>query len=502
MLRSLAALLLGLVLLGNVGADAATLRIGLQDDPDTMDPALSGSFVARVAMAGMCDTLIDVDQKLNYIPSLATSWQWSADGRALTMHLRQGITFQNGEPFNADAVKWNITRYQTMPASRRVAELKPVAGVNVLDPEAVRFDLSHPYAPLLSVLADRPGMMLAPKASAAEGANVAAHPVCLGPYEFVRRMAQDRIVLQRAANYWDPSKQGFDEVDYVTMPDPSVRLSNLRAGALDLIERVAPTDLPTIRSDTRLRIVSSVALGYSLLSINVGNGPMAQNPLGQNPLVREAFEDSIDRDALNQVVFSGAYIPDSQPEAPNSPYYDPDFPTPPRDVAKAKALLQQAGVPHPTFTLLVPNDPINGQVAQVLQSMADEAGFDMKLQVMDGAALTGQAQAGNYQMTMNIWSGRPDPDQNVSIWLACDGFLDRGKYCNPSLDKLLAAASATNDATKRAALYRQAAAIYLKDRPFLFLYHYTWLWGTTAKLQGFTPYPDGVIRLNGMHFAK
>lgn len=480
-------------------AAATTLRIGLVADPDTLDPEASGSFVALQITGAICDKLLDIDPDLNYVPVLATGWQWSNDRKALTVKLRQGLTFHDGEKFDAAAVKWNFARYQTSPASRRIKQLQPITGVSAVDPETVRFELSAPYAPLLMLLADRPGMMLAPQATAAAGDKPTESPSCLGPYSFVRRVAQDRIYLRRNANYWDPSKVGFDEVQFVSMPDANLRLIGLRTGQLDLIERVAPTDLDTVRADQKLKIVSKPGLGYQVLQFNLNNGPAANNPIGRDPLVREAFEASIDREALNQVVFNGAYAPDNQPEPIGGTYFDPNFPVPHRDVDRAKALLKQAGQPHPSFTLRIANDPVGVQIGEVLQSMSAEAGFDMKVQPMEAVSLFDAADRGDFQAVFAIWSGRPDPDQNISIWVASDGFLNRGLYKNARLDTLLAQATTTIDTVERVKLYREAAAIYLKDRPYLFLYHYNWLWAASAKLSGFVPYPDGVIRVRGMH---
>jgi peptide/nickel transport system substrate-binding protein len=483
-------------------AGAATLRIGMSGDPDTLDPAASGSFISLEITGAMCDRLIDTDAKLNYVPMLASSWQWSDDHRALTVKLRPGLVFQNGEPLDAEAVKWNFNRYQTSPQSKRITQLKPITGVTVVDPQTVRFELSAPYAPLLMLLADRPGMMMAPHATEAAGANVTDHPVCAGPYQFARRIAQDRVILQRNPHYWDPSQQGFDEVQFVTVPDASLRLTNLRTGQLDLIERVAPSDLDTIRSDARLKVIAEPGLGYQVMQFNLNKGPMSDNPINRDPRVREAFEDSIDRDVINQVVFAGQYSPNNQPEPIGGTYFDPDFPVPHRDAARAKALLKEAGYAHVTFTMQVPNDPIDSQVAEVMQSMAAEAGFDVKIQLMEAVSLFAAADHGDFQSSLPIWSGRTDPDQNLAIWVASNGFLNRGAYKNPQLDALLNQATATTDTAQRVSLYRQAAAIYLKDRPYLFLYHFTWLWGASAKLAGYIPNPDGVIRVRGVHLDQ
>jgi peptide/nickel transport system substrate-binding protein len=481
---------------------AATLRIGMTSDPDTLDPAASGSFIALQVTSAMCDKLIDVDPDLNYVPMLATHWDWSDDRRALTLKLRPGVVFQDGEPLDAEAVKWNIIRYQTSPRSKRISQLKPITAVTVVDPLTVRLELAAPYAPLLMLLADRPAMMMAPQATEAAGANVTANPVCAGPYQFVQQIAQDKIILKRNPHYWDASKALLDEVRFVTIPDASLRLTNLRTGQLDLIERVAPTDLDTLRGDSRLKLISKPGLGYQALQFNLNNGSKSENPIGKDRLVREAFEESIDRDVINQVVFSGQYSADNQPEPVGSAYFDPDFPVPHRNLEHAKALLKQAGNLHPSFTLQVPNDPISAQVAEVMQSMSAEAGFDMKVQLIEAVSLFAAADRGDFQASFSIWSGRPDPDQNISIWVASNGFLNRGLYSNPKLDDLLGRATATIDRDQRVSLYRKAAEIYLKDRPYMFLYHLTWLWGASTRLAGFIPYPDGIIRLRGVHLDE
>src|SRR5438270_13475623 len=131
---------------------AGVLRIGLQADPATLDPAQSAAFVDRVAMAAVCDKLIELDASLNYVPQLATAWVWSADALSLTLTLRAGVTFHDGEPLDADAVKFNIERSKTAPSSRRQSELKPIKAVIVVDPLTVRLELTEPYAPLMAQL--------------------------------------------------------------------------------------------------------------------------------------------------------------------------------------------------------------------------------------------------------------------------------------------------------------------------------------------------------------
>jgi peptide/nickel transport system substrate-binding protein len=151
---------------------------------------------------------------------------------------------------------------------------------------------------------------------------------------------------------------------------------------------------------------------------------------------------------------------------------------------------------------MVSTDPVDGRVGQIIQAMAGEAGFDVKLVTVESATLLSHIKAGTYEMALLIWSGRADPDANISIWVACDGFVNWSKYCNPKVDALLRTARATADVAERAKLYADAAAIYLADRSYIFLYHLKWFCGTTKKLSGFVPHPDGIIRFTGLKLAK
>lgn len=476
---------------------AGTLRIGLNEDPDALDPARSGTFVGRIVFAATCDKLVDLDAQNNFVPQLATAWQWAPDGLALTITLRDGVKFQDGETLDADAARANIERYRTAQESVRKGELGPVSAVDVVDPHTLRLRLSKPYAPLVAVLSDRAGMMLAPEAMKRLGANVANELPCAGPFKLTERVAQDRIVVDRFPGYWNAGAVSLDRIIYQPIPDTTVRVVNLQAGKLDMVERLAPTDVPKVKGDPHLRLLSTTALAYYGLSVNVS----ADGPLAHDPRVRAALEAAIDRVALNKVVMDGQFTPSNQFEAPGSKFWNAQRPVPPRDLTKAKALLAAAGAPHPSFTLITGNTPVEIQVGEVIQSMAGEAGFDIKLQAMEANALTTTTKSGAYQSVLVLWSGRADPDGNVAIWLACGGFLNWGKYCSTKFDDVLTQARSVNDIAQRQALYRQLSDIYLEDRPFLVLYHVKWLWGVTDKLTGFVPTPDGMIRPQGIRLA-
>lgn len=490
--------LLILLLLAGTAQAKGVLRYGLEQDPDVLDPARNGSYGDRVVFTAMCDQLLDIDAKLNYVPQLATAWAWSDDRLTLTLQLRPNVRFHDGAAFDAEAMRANLERYRMAPESLRRSELAPISAVEVVEPLVLRIRLSRPYPPLLSLLANRPGTPLSPRVLGLKPDEIAAHPVCAGPFRFVSRTAQDRIVLERFPGYWNASAIGLDGIEFRIVTDATVRRVNLQSSGLDVVGRLAATDVAAVEADRKLRVLRSPGLGYQILTFNLARGEQAATPFGRDAGVREAFEKAIDRDALNQVVFEGRYVASNQTEAPGSRYWDAAHPVPQRDVPGAKALLRQAGLERVKLSLLVGNDPVNAQIGQVIQAMAAEAGFDIELTQLESATEVAATKAGTYQAAMVIWSGRPDPDGNVSIWLACKGFLNWTGYCNPKLDEVLGRASAETDPALRGPLYAEATAIWLADRPYMVLFHYTWLWGARAGLQGLTPRPDGLLRYEGV----
>jgi len=467
---------------------AQTLRVGLAEDPDMLDPTLARTFVGRIVFAALCDKLVDVDDKLNIVPQLATSYQWSADGKALTMKLRTDVTFHDGEKFDAAAVKFNIERHKTLQGSNRSGELRPVTSVDVIDPTTVRLNLSAPFSPLLAALADR-----------AVNANFANAPVCSGPFKFVERVAQDRMVFEKYANYWNKDAIHFNRIVYTPIPDSTVRLANMRAGQLDFIERVASSDIAKLTTEPRFKVSKITEIGYQGITINTGKSDKAQaNPLGRDNRVREAFELSLDRQGIVQVVMDGEGVAGNQWVPPSSSFYNKGNPVPKRDVAKAKALLQQAGIPNPSFTLMTPTTSDAQKIAQVVQAMAKEAGFDVKIQATEFATSLNLADKGDFDAYVLAWSGRPDPDGNVYSFLACKQPLNYSGYCKPEVDALLNEARTKQTLPDRMKAYEQVNRYAQTDNPILYLYHRNWLWAYNAKLTGIREVPDGLLRLQGL----
>src|ERR1700688_507684 len=275
-----AALLLSL----GAGVQAqTTLRIGLAEDPDILDPSIGRTYVGRIVFAAVCDKLFDIDEKLNIVPQLALSHETSADGKEVTIKLRPNVKFQDGEPFDAEAAKFSLDRHLPMQGSFRKPELATLDHVDVVDPLTIKLVLKTPYSPLIAQLSDRAWMMVSPKAAKEAGDKFGLHPVCAGPYKFVERVQQDRIVLEKFADYWNKDNVFIDRVVFLPIVDATVRLANLKSGGLDLIERLLATDIKDVRADKRLKLATALELGYMGLTITAGNdknkGPLSQSEI-------------------------------------------------------------------------------------------------------------------------------------------------------------------------------------------------------------------------------
>ena len=479
------------------------LRIGLADDPDVLDPTLARSYTARIVFASICDKLFDIDEKLNIVPQLALGHETSADGKTVTIKLRPGVKFHDGEAFDSAAAKYSIDRHLTMKASYRRAEIGVIDSVEAADPLTIKLHLKAPFSPLLNQLADRAGMMVSPKAAEAAADKFGLKPVCAGPYRLVERVQQDRIVVERFDGYWNKDQVFIDKITYLPIVDATVRLANLRSGGLELTERVLATDIKTIRDNPKLRLSKAISLGFTSLIFNVANGPKADNPLGKDPRVRRALDLTFDREAINQVVFNGEFVPGNQWINPQHPYYQEAFPVPRRDIAKAKALLKEAGVTgRLSIDFMVVNTPETRAVAEVLQSMAAEAGFDLKIRITEGATALKEGEDGNFQLYMNWWSGRSDPDGNSIIHHLCGAPQNLGHYCDKQIDAWHQEARAASDPAVRKAVYAKITAKYLAEGSMVYLYHPQMLIAHVDRLEGYRPMPDGLVRVIGLKLKQ
>jgi peptide/nickel transport system substrate-binding protein len=489
---------------GNV-TEGGTLTMALSAEPDFLDPTLAGSFYSRYVFNAMCEKLYDVNADTEVVPQLAASMpKVSNGGKTVTIKVRQGVTFADGTDLDAAAVKTSLERDLDNPQSARVTELGPITSIDAPDASTVVIHLRSAFAPLTAALADRAGMVMSPTQLDKLGDKFGNDPVCVGPFKFSQRVPQNSITLVKDPNYYDADKVHLDKIVYRIITDSAIRAANLKSGDVQVADTVGTDDVSSIQSDSSLQLLESPSLGYQGVTFNVGNvngvgKPPASidAPYAQDPRIRQAFEDAIDRDALVKTVFDGQFDTACGPISPQSQFstpavqqcrsYDPD---------KAKQLLQAAGVPTPyKLSMLVTNTPDTLKLAQALQAMVKPAGFDLKLQPLEFTTLLDQQDQGKFQVLQLGWSGRVDPDANITNFIGTQGSQNVGGYSSPKVDSLLAKARQTQDISARAKIYGQVQAQTEKDNPIIYLYRQRNLTGVSKDISGVQVFPDGIIRV-------
>ncbi|MET8118192.1 ABC transporter substrate-binding protein [Micromonospora sp. NPDC005291] len=488
------------------------LVIALSAEPDALDPTLSRSLYSRYVFQAMCQKLYDVNEQAQVVPQLATALPTtSSDGRTVTIALRQGVRFADGTPFDSAAVKATLQRHLTNARSARKSELGPIDGVDTPDAQTVVLRLKQPFAPLLGALADRAGMVMSAKALQSLGDDFASAPVCVGPFKFAKRVPQNSIEVVKDPNYYEADKVHLDAISWRILSDASIRAANLRSGDAQVADSISTQDVASLRQESSVSVLQSQSLGYQGLTINIGNvdgvgtAPKPINrPLAQNAKVRQAFEHAIDRKALVDAVFNGIHAAACSPISPASTFSSPEAQTcPAHDPAKAKQLLTEAGVQTPyTVTMLASNTPDTLRLAQALQSMVKDGGFDLKINPVEYSSLLDEQDRGNFELLQLGWSGRIDPDANITNFVGTGASQNVSGYSNPQLDALLTQARQSGDIEERKKLYGQAVTLLQQDDALIYLYRQRNLTAVSKQIQGLQVFPDGVIRAAFAGFTK
>ncbi|MFE3519289.1 ABC transporter substrate-binding protein [Streptomyces sp. NPDC059166] len=493
--------------------DGGTLTVALASDPDKLDPSLAQTLVGRTVFAGMCEKLFDIDEDGTLVPQLAASLPTtSADGRTVTIKIRPGLRFSDGTRLDARAVVTSLLRHRDLPGSARGTELAPVRKAEATGPLTVSLTLDHAYVPLTGVLADRAGMVMSPTALKKYGKNFTNHPSCVGPFRFVERVGGDRIVLKKDPNYYDADQVHLDGVVYKPIPDGNVRLANLRSGDLQVGDQMAPVDVQSALTEPKLQLFNSPSLGYQGIGVNVGNVKglgqppgKIDSPLARDVRVREAFELAIDRDLINKVVFQGMYEPACGPISPQSAIAPGPAPEdcPRRDVERARKLLKEAGVKTPVkIELKTSTTPEQGRVGQVLQAMVKEAGFELSLRPTEYATMLAETDAGDYDVFTSGWSGRLDPDGNVSNFLKTAGAMNAYGIGDPQIDKLIAQGRSVADPARRTAVYDELTRRVQDAHAMIYLYRQKNYVVAGKDVAGIHVYGDGLVRVKNAGYTR
>ena len=497
---SLVAALMFVVACGGGGAPQSntppgTLYVALDAEPPELDPNLSSAYVDRQVMASLYDKLVDINAEGEIVPMLAESWEVSEDGTTYTFELRRGVEFHDGTPFNAEAVKTNLERYQEED-SVRSTEIEPVESVEVVDDYTVRVTLSEPFAPFLAVLTDRAGIMASPKAIEEAGGRISKNPVGTGPFEFVERVRGQSITVKKNPDYWRDGLPKLNRIVYRGIDDENVQYQNLRSGELDLIDSIPLVEARDLQEDGDYRVSIEPGLGYGGFFLNT------QQPPFDNKALRQAVYRLVDRDAIVKAVLRGVGgSPANSPFSEQSFAYGESDEYPERSVAEAKRLLEEGGEPDGfTFTYKTDPSPINQQLGQVIQNNLKPAGINVKLEQLEFGTLLEDSTSGDFQALALGWSGRIDPDLNIYDFMTTGGDFNDSGYSNPEVDRLLDEARTVSDEGRRKELYDQVMEILHEDVPYVYLFHsnLTTDFVLQKNVEGFEPYPDGILRLAGV----
>lgn len=470
-----------------------TLEVGLEAEPPELDPNLSSAYVDRQVMASIYDRLVDIDENGEIVPMLAESYEVSDDGLEYTFRLREGVQFHDGEPFDAEAVKFNLERYQEED-SVRSTEIEPVESVEAVDDSTVRVTLERPFAPFLAVLTDRAGIMVSPKAIEEGGGRVSKKPVGTGPFEFVERVRGDHITVKKNPDYWRDGQPKLDEIVYNGIDDENVQYQNLQSGELDLIDSIPFVNFNSLKEGGDYTVSQVPGLGYQGFYLNT------QQPPFDNKALRRAVYSLVDRDAIVKAVLRNVGgTPANSPFSEQSFAYSEEtdsYPEP--SVEEAKRFLEEGGEPDGfSFTYKTDPSPASQQMGQVIQNNLKPAGIDVKLEQLEFGTLLEDSSSGDFEALHLGWSGRIDPDLNIYDFMTTDGDFNDSGYSNPEVDDLLNEARTTSDEARRKELYTQTMEILHEDVPYVYLYHSntTTDFAMQSNVKGFTAYPDGILRL-------
>jgi peptide/nickel transport system substrate-binding protein len=489
-------------------AAGGTITMALENDVIDFDPLLSRAFVDRNAHYQIYDSLVRVDPTGKIIPWLADKWAISDDGKQVTFTLRTDVKYHDGSVFDAASVKWNIDRYRTTDASARKGELAPVASVDVVDPSTVRFNLSAPFSPLLSLLVDRAGMMVSQKVADAAGQDFTrkAFKAGTGPFMLTEAVKDDHITLEKNPAWWgkDPAGNALPLLDKITIKpitDSNVRLTNLKTGDAHVANNIAPKDVAALKTDTTMTYQEVPGLAFGSLVPNRKEG----FTFNEARYVK-AVSMALDRQELLDKAFFGIGVVGYGTIAPAHFAYDAAFkPFEKADPEGAKALVAAVGKGALALEFLVPSgDPALLQQAQLIQAQLRKADIDAQIVQLEFAQILKQQADHVFKgMTYVGWSGRVDPDGNTYDFNYTGRPNNDGSYSNKDVDTLLDEQRQTTDLTKRKDALRKAEQIYVVDDPS----HVWFRFGvaqllTSKKLQGLEPYPDQIPRFQYASLQK
>lgn len=462
---------------GGEGSSApAEFRIAIGIDPDTLDPAGQTTTTVQNIVDYMVDTLVDIDKDGKLKPGLATDWEVAPDGLSITLTLRQGVTFHDGTPFNAEAVKFSLDRVLdpnvTVPIRGSYTVIQEV---EVVDDYTVRLHLSQPSPALMAALSTTMVGIISP-ASVEEHGNTYTnyqHPVGTGPYVFKEYVPGERVVVEKNPDYWGEEPY-YDRVIFQVVPEAATRMSQLLSGQVDMIILPPVSDIPSLQQNPNVEVLLAPSNRTIYIAINNNDEVLSDKR------VRQALNYAVDKDAIIQNVLFGAATKLDAPMAPSlfgycpvgAYEYNPD---------RARQLLAEAGVENLTLDFIAPTGRYvqDFQAAEAIAGYLEDVGINVTLRTMDWPTYVQNIQQPPDQNDLDLhllgWApGYLDAqEQMVQFQLAAHppNGLATAFYTNPEVEDLLERASREIDVETRADLYCQASRLIMDDAPWIFLWY-------------------------------
>ncbi|HEY8529389.1 MAG TPA: ABC transporter substrate-binding protein [Paenibacillaceae bacterium] len=445
-----------------------TIAYGI--DVSNFDPIKGSNGADHSLLWPVYDTLVRFTPDLQPVPGLAESWEFENDV-TLVLHLRKGVTFHDGTPFNAEAVKFNIER--TNAEGSLVSELKSVQSVEVVDEHTVKLHLSKPDASIIAALTDRGGMMVSPAAVKKYGDDFPQHPTGAGPYKVVKHVNGQEIVYERYENYWNPDEVYLDRIIISIIGEENSRINALKTGKVQFVPGIQPQNMATLQAEKDIEVIQGTSLLYRRIYINTEMEPF------NNKAVRLAVTHAINRDQLVQALNLGYGEPAHQPFPSGYWAHNPDVKIE-YNPDLAKKLLQDAGLQNVKFQLLRSPDPYDARLGDLLKAQLQEVGITVEVEAMEPNAAVGAFFNKQSTALLGNWTGRVDPQLTINSLYSKNSFYNISKAETANSERLIAEAAATYDQNKRAELYGQIMKEVLLDEalamplffpPVIYAYH-------------------------------
>jgi peptide/nickel transport system substrate-binding protein len=466
------------------------------DDPQSLDPAqISNSSGRRVSRA-IYDPLVELDADNNVIPALAERWE-TPDPLTWVFHLRRGVKFHDGTPFDAPAVKFHFDRHlDPKTKSMRLLELAQVERAEVVDANTVRVKMKQPYPQFLYVLFDWTGFIVSPTAVQKHGADYGQNPVGTGPFKFVEYKNGDHTTVERNPDYWNAGRPYLDGVRFRPIIADATRQVELRSGGAHIAHDLPFQDVDRVSQMTDVVLSRKLGSRYDYWRWNTSS-----SPYGKSLPFRQAFNWALDRDAIHRAVFFGTGRVGYDPFHIGTPFYDEGYRPFARDLGKAKALLERADVPQPArFTIYTRPDPVALKLIEIISSNLAEVGVTIGIQQEDGAAYQARFDRADYHLGVyqGFLSWRPDPAQYIRRWFHSSTTLWKEIAKDAEIDRLIVASELETDGAKRKAIYRQFAARQNELASAVFSHHGESFIGLSPRVKGWVHMSDQQPRFQNL----